>query len=259
MDCELCSELARLFPWQIVQHNGVPLQEGPLLEVESVLAVTHGPFEKQIKKRRILGNRDDVFVQSHGFNAVGQMSRWRHLLRFIVAFETDGGTCCVCLHDRSNLIGCPQCTATICFGCVVRMGTFDHHRGWVCSCPQCRDPVLATAQDTPLCYIPWFYRCNGSYRSRLIRGLALGLVLQSLKTGQQNHGVYTFNFAKDVADNLVHGRCVRKIFLEHDSLPAKRDSFIVRCRDSTSGETTLWEECVPSNLHSLFGKRGLIQ
>ena len=114
------------------------MQEGPHRLDEQFLAVVHGPFSIVNKGRSVNVGPDDVFLDAGAFSALGQMSNCRHLLRIVQAIDTDGGDCCVCLSERANLIGCPQCTATMCFGLCA----------WVRSASTMAGPVAVLCVDT---------------------------------------------------------------------------------------------------------------
>ena len=248
MPCELCPTLATMFPFSIIRiegHDGVPLQQGPLRENEKFLSVIHGPFKIVKGRRCIQGGPDDVFVETSSLSAVGQMSNWKHLLRMIQVVNTDG-SCCVCLSERSNLVGCPQCTATMCHSCFARMGAYNKETGWTSSCPQCRHSVTALKEDTPPSFIPWFYRCNGTSKSRVTRALVARLTLRSLKTGIKLTGTFVFK----LADGLP-GAFAESMPFEHIPQPVKDGWYKVRCITGSDS----WEEVVPNDVHRLYGWR----
>ena len=235
----------------IVVHDGLPLQQGPFREDEPFLSVKHGPF-KIIKGRRcVRGGPDDVFLEMVMFSAVGQLSNWKHLIRLIQLVNADGGSCCVCLSEPSNLVGCPQCTATMCHACFVQMGSFHNESGWTATCPQCRHTVTALKEDTPSLFIPWFYKCDGSPKSRVIRRLVARLTLHSLKTGEKATGTYVFK----VRDAISGGHDEEMPFerISEPNLDHKDGWYRIRC---VSGSVA-WEAVVPADFHRLFGWKKL--
>lgn len=249
--CHLTLTLCEELPWVMVSHDGVVLKEGPLRENELPLSVRHGPGTFRDVFRTVDVADGDVLVNWGAYTAVGKAANWRHLVRLLRNLVDDEhGSCCVCLMDRPYLVGCHRCTATMCSGCIAQMGVFSNRVGWVARCPQCRAKVVSALQDTPRKYVPWFFRCDGSPESRLMRGLVFGLSLHAAQSGVPCRGFYEFHISDSA--KYVQGKLSGAVRMVHDSQDVTHDGrFTVKY--SIDGLTR--QERVPMDLLQLYGRR----